>query len=657
MHLTFQNYLLTVVFFVFSLSFNAQIQLGNDIIGDDMYDTFGEDMCMPTSTTIAIGGTGDDGAGDNAGHVKVFEWDGNSWIQKGSDIEGEAMHDGAGRSVAMPDENTVAVGATGNDDAGFGAGHVRIFEWNGTNWIQKGGDIDGLAVDDSEGFSVDMPDANTVVSGAPMNASNTEPGMVRVHEWDGTNWIQKGSTIYGVDPGDRCGHSVSMPSPYIFAVSSINHDIIDTNYGHVRVYAWNGTDWVQLGADIEGEGYWEQFGSSLSMPNDSTIAIGADESFYDPGYVKIFEWNGASWIQKGDKIVGPSQDALFASSIEMANEDIIAVGNPSYGIDQGAVYIYRWSGYEWIKDCEFIEGHNLHNLMGHGVSMPDSVTVGAGAPTIMIEGNTINHARVFEITDYLHVSTDVQTSCDDYTWMDGVTYSTSNDTSSYRIVGGAANGCDSIVYLDLTILAPGTSTVQEIACDQFTWIDGNTYYSSTDTPTYVIDSGAKNGCDSIISLDLTINTVDNSVTQNENLLSSNANNATYQWVSCNDQITPISGETGSTYAPENSGEYAVIVTQGICTDTSDCIPFNMAGLSESKEQNIPFSVYPNPSKGIYNIELSNDEELHYSVTDSKGKKILNGVFNHQENSIDLSLETNGLYFLSIGGRVVKILKN
>ena len=71
------------------------------------------------------------------------------WNQKGVDIDGEAADDHSGYSVSMSsDGNTVAIGATLNDETGANAGHVRVYEWSGSAWNQKGVDIDGEAADD-----------------------------------------------------------------------------------------------------------------------------------------------------------------------------------------------------------------------------------------------------------------------------------------------------------------------------------------------------------------------------------------------------------------------------------------------------------------------------------------------------------------------------
>jgi riboflavin synthase/PKD repeat protein len=97
---------------------------------------------------------------------------------------------------------------------------------------------------------------------------------------------------------------------------------------------------------------------------------------------------------------------------------------------------------------------------------------------------------------------DVQTACTSYTWIDGKTYTTSNNNATYRLV--TKNGYDSIVTLNLTINSVKTGKDVKTACASYTWIDGKTYTTSNNTATYKLV--AKNGCDSIVTLNLTINT-------------------------------------------------------------------------------------------------------------------------------------------------------
>jgi hypothetical protein len=137
---------------------------------------------MPDANTLAIGAPWNDEGGIDAGHVRVYTWSGTAWVQKGVDIDGEAAGDRSGFSVSMPDANTLAIGALNNGDGGIDAGHVRVYTWSGTAWVQKGVDIDGEAAGDRSGISVSMADANTLAIGAPWNdEGGIDAGHVRVY--------------------------------------------------------------------------------------------------------------------------------------------------------------------------------------------------------------------------------------------------------------------------------------------------------------------------------------------------------------------------------------------------------------------------------------------------------------------------------------------
>ena len=85
---------------------------------------------MPDANTVAIGAIHNS---NDAGHVRIYTWSGSAWVQKGTDIDGEAEGDYyLGYSVSMPDTNTVAIGAPGK-----GNGRVRIYTLNNNLNIEK----------------------------------------------------------------------------------------------------------------------------------------------------------------------------------------------------------------------------------------------------------------------------------------------------------------------------------------------------------------------------------------------------------------------------------------------------------------------------------------------------------------------------------------
>jgi hypothetical protein len=376
----------------------AQTKKGADFNGGAVGDALGYSVSMPDANTIAIGVPDNDIAGNIAGLVRIFTWNGTAWVQKGADIYGEAAEDFSGCSVSMPDANTVAIGAESNSGGGNDAGHVRIFSWNGTAWIQKGADIDGEAADDYSGSSVSMPDANTVAIGADANSgAGTSAGHVRIFSWNGTAWVQKGADINGEAAGDFSGKSVSMPDANTVAIGAYANDGGGNDAGHVRIFSWNGTAWVQKGADIDGEAAGDESGLSVSMPDANTIAIGAmwnDGAGDKAGHVRIFTWNGTAWVQKGTDIDGKVAGDEFGRSVSMPNANTIAIGAieiESGG--EGTVRIFTWNGTAWVQKGVDIKGDVDFDELGSSVSMPDTNTVAVGAR--QFNRNSGGYARVY----------------------------------------------------------------------------------------------------------------------------------------------------------------------------------------------------------------------------------------------------------------------
>lgn len=206
--------------------------------------------------------------------------------------------------------------------------------------------------------------------------------------------------------------------------------------------------------------------------------------------------------------------------------------------------------------------------------------------------------------------------CETYTVPSGDETYTSSGTYMDTIPN--AGGCDSIITLDVTILSPTTGTESITACDSFTWIDGNTYTASTNTPTFVTMNTA--GCDSTITLDLTINTATAGINQVDALTLEATNvGATYSWWDCINQMD-VPGETSQTFTATANGEYAVIVGENGCIDTSACIVINEVGL-ETETLNA-VNIYPNPTNGTIQLNWENNVMGTIDIFAADGRLVL-----------------------------------
>jgi hypothetical protein len=384
---------------------------GGDIDGEAAGDQSGWSVALSADGSIvAIGAKVNDGNGGNSGHVRVYAWNGTSWSKRGNDIDGEAEDDLSGWSVALSaDGSIVAIGAPPNDGNGSYSGQVRVYAWNGTSWSKRGNDIDGEVGRDQSGYSVALSaDGSIVAIGANVNDGNGgNSGHVRVYAWNGTSWIQRGNDIDGEAAGDQSGWSVALSADgSIVAIGAVYNDGDDLDSGQVRVYAWDRTSWIQRGGDIDGEAGGDQTGYSVALSADGSIvaigAIGNDGGGLNSGHVRVYAWDRTSWIQRGNDIDGEADYDLAGWSVALsADGSIVAIGavyNVEGGLDSGHVRMYAWNGTSWNKRVSDIDGEVSGDKSGWSVALSaDGSTVAIGALSNDGNGSDSGQVRVLNI--------------------------------------------------------------------------------------------------------------------------------------------------------------------------------------------------------------------------------------------------------------------
>ncbi len=292
---------------VYSWNGSAWTQRGSDINGEVAGNLSGESIAInDAGDVIIVGASNNTGAnGSSSGHARVWAWNGSAWTQKGSDLDGEAAADGFGDSAAISgDGNTVAAGSMSNDPSGGvqNNGHVRVYNWNGSNWAQKGQDIDGSGNNDKIGANISMSNDGSIVAAGGQ-------GVVRVYSYNGSSWTQRGSTL-GISGQGNAIHRVSI---------SGTGDVLAIGAGSnsTYVYKWNGSSWVQR-ASLTGSG---NYGGAISLNNDGSIlGVGSSGLNSNKGAVNIYAWNGSVYNLVDQTIEGEASGDLFGGYISLSND-------------------------------------------------------------------------------------------------------------------------------------------------------------------------------------------------------------------------------------------------------------------------------------------------------------------------------------------------
>jgi hypothetical protein len=253
------------------------------------------------------------------GSVQAYQWNGSSYVARGAaiTIAGTGISIATsqfGASMKINHTgNSIIVGAPFSDTAGLGqrVGDVCIFEWNGTNYAFKGPRINGGIVNIRWGTSVDISESGLRIIGSAFRYPDaaTDIGRARIYDWNGTAWVQVGNDILGLNVDDEFGACAITKDGTSVAISAASDDInsVNPDRGYVRIFTYNsGTNtWDQKGSTIYGpfDGYGVQTPKISSDAN--TIAFNGIRV----GTAEVYEWSVASsnWIRKGNAIsVGAS---------------------------------------------------------------------------------------------------------------------------------------------------------------------------------------------------------------------------------------------------------------------------------------------------------------------------------------------------------------
>lgn len=207
-----------------------------------------------------------------------------------------------------------------------------------------------------------------------------------------------------------------------------------------------------------------------------------------------------------------------------------------------------------------------------------------------------------------------------------------------------SNGCDSILTIDVTISGDSYDTLYVSSCNTYT--HNGQQYNSSGVYQQTLTSTA--GCDSLLTIIVAIQTLDINITQVGNMLEATVPNlSSYQWYDCNGSA--IANATSQSFTPTNNGLYQVVGANTFCTDTSACFSFVLMNTTTTLETAPAPIIAPNPNDGNFQLLLQEDfSTAMWTITDLSGKIIQQQTTTHATSSIPITLDNPaGIYILAI----------
>lgn len=585
---------------------------------------------------------------NESGSAYIFKKNGGTWslIQKIVASDRNAG-DFFGSSVSISGDYAVVGAFNEDEDASGGntkanAGSAYIFKNNSGTWTQVQKIVNSdRNFNDHFGYSVAISGDHIVVGAVweDEDVSGLNPlgfaGSAYIFKNNTGTWIE----VQKIVSSDRAvqdyfGQSIAISGDYIivgvqYEDENVSGGSTQAEAGSVYIFKNNAGIWTQVQKIVASDrAVGDMFGFSVAISGDYAIvgAIWEDENEVggntqaSAGSAYIFKNNLGTWTQV-QKIVASdrSTDDRFAASVSISGEYAIigALGeahDASGGntlSEAGSAYIFKFNGATWIQSQKIVASdRDVNDQFGYSVA---------------ISGNYALGGAINEDED---------------------------------VFGGNTQSAAGSAYI-FGFDCSSTGVDNQTACDSYTWIDGNTYTESNNIATHILTNAT--GCDSVVTLNLTINTVDISVSNNGQTLTAAATGAAYQWLDCDNNYAPLNGETGQSFTTLSNGNYAVELTENGCVDTSACVSITTVNLGEFAD-GAGVTLYPNPTTGTVWVSFENVlSNVEFTLTNLEGMVIFRKVCDLSLNMEIILPEENGIYFLTVnssqGLHVLKIVKN
>lgn len=458
-----------------------------------------------------------------------------------------------------------------------------------------------------------------------------------------SNWIKgktlKKQSVYAKDTVKKCERYTSPSGKYKWTTSGVYNDTIPTffncdsvittyltikkaTYNTIKAYA------CKTYTSPSGNYTWTKSGTYTdylvnAVQCDSVLTvilrIGGNRDTLDPVVCRSYTSPSRkyTWTKTG-KYYDTLVDFRGCDSVILIN---LYVKPPTYGNLAKKV-------------CKFYKSPSGKYTYTKSGQYTDTIANAEGCDSIITIDVLINTSSY---TLKKTVCNSFKSPSGKYTWTKSGIY---KDT----LVNYA--GCDSFLAVNLTVNNATYGSISPIVCKSYTTPGKKRTY--TKTGTYYDTLTNKKGCDSFLTINLTVVKLNKSVTLSGTTLTSLQITGTYQWLDCNKQKANVNGATQKTYTPTASGSFAVQIADSGCTDTSSCTQVVVAPSATRTASRESFTVHPNPGSGTFVLSLPSEiKGARVFVRDATGRVVHQAFFATLKTTTLQLSQPDGIYLIEI----------
>ena len=390
------------VIYTFTRSVNNWSQITKLYPSDsNLYDYFGSSVSV-SNDWIAVGSSGNDEAGNSSGAVYFFQKVENEWYERDKvTAEDSENNDNFGCQIDVCGDYTL-ITAINDDDNGPNSGSAYIFKRNGTNWLEQdklissdGNNADGFGISASLDGDYAVIGAAEHDDGIELDYGSAYIFKRNVNEWNEIDVILADT----ITSDDFFGNSVSINGTKV-VVGCIGDDDNGIDSGSVFTFENDSDNFLLTSKVFSTDGFaYRYFGSTIAMDGDwLLVGVPTDNDAGEAaGAAYIFHWNGVDW-EEISKICGSDTESgdQFGYSVKINGMDLLvsAPYEDSQDNNAGAVYFFDFNGIDWDEQKVMADDGEAHNHFGYSIDLNDD-TIVVGAPDRNENGNASGSVYLF----------------------------------------------------------------------------------------------------------------------------------------------------------------------------------------------------------------------------------------------------------------------
>jgi hypothetical protein len=218
---------------------------------------------------------------------------------------------------------------------------------------------------------------------------------------------------------------------------------------------------------------------------------------------------------------------------------------------------------------------------------------------------------------------------------------TPTSTASYSVTVTDGNNCSNTATFTVTVLEHTSSQLSHSMCEGESYLFNGIDQVAAGTYTDTLVNA--NGCDSVITLVLTVNSLPQPTASSTGNVLTTESFTSYQWLL---DGAAINNGTAQSYTATANGNYSVVVTDANgCSDTSNVV--NITGLSIGAiNAEAGIKLYPNPNNGRFALEFTTAAEREIAISDVVGKVVYSTKATTQLVNVNAELPA-GVYSVQV----------